>query len=143
MPKVWILNGPNLNMLGQRSTDLYGVNSYADLCKSLQDNATDLGIDLDCLHSNHEGDLIDWIQQAAMQVDGLIINAGGLTHTSVSVRDALEFLEIPKIEVHITNIYAREDFRRASLLAPVVNAMIAGFGQKGYILALEHIKTLI
>jgi 3-dehydroquinate dehydratase-2 len=143
MHKVWVINGPNLNLLGQRNLEHYGSQSYDQLIQALQDKAKALNLAIECHQSNHEGDLVDWIQAAKSQVKGLIINAGGLTHTSVSIHDALDNLDCPKIEVHISNIYSREEFRRKSLVSPVVNGMIAGFGQKGYILALEHIKTLI
>ncbi len=143
MPKVWVINGPNLNLLGQRKRDHYEVQTYQELVQSLQSKAAQMDLTVECYQSNHEGDLIDWIQAAQYQVDGVIINAGGLTHTSISLHDALETLKCPKIEVHISNIYTREKFRHKSLVSPVVNGMIAGFGQKGYILALEHIKTLI
>ncbi|MBW8309174.1 MAG: type II 3-dehydroquinate dehydratase [Candidatus Paracaedibacteraceae bacterium] len=143
MPKIWVINGPNLNFLGQRNLAHYEGQTYQELVQSLLSKAAKMDLIVECYQSNHEGDLIDWIQAAQTQADGVIINAGGLTHTSISIHDALEALECPKIEVHISNIYAREEFRHKSLLSSVVNGMIAGFGQKGYILALEHIKTLI
>ncbi|AIK96986.1 type II 3-dehydroquinate dehydratase [Candidatus Odyssella acanthamoebae] len=143
MHKIWVINGPNLNLLGQRNLDHYEGQTFDELTQLLHTKAKEMDLIVECRQSNHEGDLVDWIQAAKSQVEGIIINAGGLTHTSVSIHDALEILECPKIEVHISNIYAREEFRRKSLVSPVVNGMIAGFGQKGYILALEHIKTLI
>lgn len=143
MSRVWVLNGPNLNLLGIRSPSVYESQTYDQLINGIKKRSLELELIVQCYQSNHEGDLIDWIQQAHDNADGIIINAGGLTHTSVSIRDALEILKIPKIEVHISNIYAREFFRHESLISPVVHGMIAGFGQKGYILALEHIKSLI
>lgn len=143
MVNIWVINGPNINFLGTRCPSFYGSQTFNQLIESMQYKAAELGATLDCRQSNHEGDLIDWIQDAKDKATGLIINAGGLSHNSISIHDALEMLEIPKIEVHITNIYAREEFRQKSLISPAVHAMIAGFGQKGYILALEHIVTLI
>jgi 3-dehydroquinate dehydratase-2 len=142
MPKIWVINGPNLNLLGQRG-NLYGDNSYNQLVKTLTDYAASSGVELICLQSNSEGQLIDWVQDARHKADGLIINAGGYSHTSVALHDALELLDKQKIEVHITNIYNRESFRQKSLISLVVNAVIAGFGQKGYILALEHMITTL
>lgn len=142
MFKIWVINGPNLNLVGQRGS-LYGDNSYDQLVQTLSDYAASSGVNLTCLQSNSEGQLIDWIQDARHKADGLIINAGGYTHTSVALHDALELLDKQKIEVHITNIYNRESFRQKSLISMVVNAVIAGFGQKGYILALEHMITTL
>lgn len=142
MLNIWVINGPNLNLVGQRGS-LYGDNSYDQLVQTLNDYAASSGVNLTCLQSNSEGQLIDWIQDARHKVDGLIINAGGYTHTSVALHDALELLDKQKIEVHITNIYNRESFRQKSLISMVVNAVIAGFGQKGYILALEHMITTL
>lgn len=142
MFKIWLINGPNLNMLGARG-EQYGQDTYDDLIHNLTDHAVGQNTQLTAFQSNHEGDLIDLIQQARTEADGLIINAGGYTHTSVSLHDALELLDKPKIEVHITNIYSRDVFRQKSLISPVVNAVIAGFGQKGYILALDHMITML
>ena len=142
MFKIWVINGPNLNLVGQRGS-LYGDKSYDQLVQTLSDYAASSGVNLTCLQSNSEGQLIDWIQDARHKADGLIINAGGYTHTSVALHDALELLDKQKIEVHITNIYNRESFRQKSLISMVVNAVIAGFGQKGYILALEHMITTL
>lgn len=143
MFNVWVINGPNINMLGTRQPHIYGELTLDCLVAALHNKAQDLKLTVECRQSNHEGQLIDWLQQAADQAQAIIINAGGLTHTSVSLHDTLENLTIPKVEVHISNIYAREEFRHKSLISPVVNAVIAGCGQKGYILALEYIHTLI
>ena len=142
MFKIWLINGPNLNMLGARGGQ-YGQGTYDDLVHNITNHAVGQDIQLIPFQSNHEGDLIDLIQQARIDADGLIINAGGYTHTSVSLHDALELLDKPKIEVHITNIYSRDVFRQKSLISPVVNAVIAGFGQKGYFLALDHMITML
>ncbi len=142
MFRIWVINGPNLNLIGERGK-IYGDNNYEQLTQILAKIAESTAVQLTCLQSNSEGQLIDWIQAARHQADGIILNAGGYTHTSVALHDALDLLDKPKIEVHITNIYARENFRQKSLLSPVVNAVIAGFGQKGYILALEHMITTL
>ncbi|MBX3486728.1 MAG: type II 3-dehydroquinate dehydratase [Candidatus Paracaedibacteraceae bacterium] len=142
MFKIWVLNGPNLNLIGERGK-IYGDDNYEQLTQTLAKIAESIAVQLTCLQSNSEGQLIDWIQAARHEADGIILNAGGYTHTSVALHDALDLLDKPKIEVHITNIYARESFRQKSLLSPVVNAVIAGFGQKGYILALEHMITTL
>ncbi len=142
MFKIWVINGPNLNLIGERGK-IYGDDNYEQLTQTLAKIAESIAVQLTCLQSNSEGQLIDWIQAARHEADGIILNAGGYTHTSVALHDALDLLDKPKIEVHITNIYARESFRQKSLLSPVVNAVIAGFGQKGYILALEHMITTL
>ncbi len=142
MFRIWVINGPNLNLIGERGK-IYGDNNYEQLTQILAKIAESTAVQLTCLQSNSEGQLIDWIQAARHEADGIILNAGGYTHTSVALHDALDLLDKPKIEVHITNIYARENFRQKSLLSPVVNAVIAGFGQKGYILALEHMITTL
>ncbi len=142
MFKIWVINGPNLNLIGERGK-IYGDDNYEQLTQTLAKIAESIAVQLTCLQSNSEGQLIDWIQAARHEADGIILNAGGYTHTSVALHDALDLLDKPKIEVHITNIYVRESFRQKSLLSPVVNAVIAGFGQKGYILALEHMITTL
>jgi len=136
--KLLIINGPNLNMLGKREPEIYGKTSLEDLNKDLAAFAKKEGISLDCFQSNHDGEIVDKIQEATDGYDGLIINAGALTHYSVSVRDALACLKIPKIEVHISNIYQREDFRKTSLIAAVCDGQITGLGLKGYFLAIRY-----
>lgn len=142
MPSIWIVNGPNLNLLGKRDS-IYGHQTYDELVNDLELHATQNEVQINCFQTNHEGEIIDLLHKAHANSAGIIINAGGYTHTSVSIHDALESLEKPKIEVHITNIYSREVFRQKSLISPVVNAVIAGFGQKGYILALDHMITML
>lgn len=134
---ILILNGPNLNMLGSREPEVYGKKSFADLENACQLWAKNLGLSISFKQSNHEGQLIDWIHEAKSQnVTGIIVNPGGYTHTSVALRDALTAVNIASIEVHISNIYAREAFRHHSYLAPVCLATIAGLGIEGYHAAL-------
>ena len=135
--KILVIDGPNLNLLGQREKDLYGATDYAALCKELDAYAQSRGAAVEHFQSNHEGALIDKIHGAA--ADALIINAGGLTHTSVSLRDALSARRLPAVEVHITNIYAREDFRQKSLLSAVCTAVLCGFGTEGYRYAIDFL----
>jgi 3-dehydroquinate dehydratase-2 len=139
--KVGILNGPNLNLLGTREPHLYGRVSYADLLRRIDERAAALGVTVDALQSNHEGELIDrlheWSRDPA--VIGVIVNPGGLAHTSVALRDAVTVLRCPVLEVHLTNIAAREEFRRRSLVSGVVRGVVSGLGADGYLAALEHI----
>ena len=137
MKKILILNGPNLNMLGTRQPEIYGSETMAEVesrCKKL---AKQLDMDIEFYQSNYEGELVTYIQQARERFDGLVINAGGYTHTSVAIVDALILLDIPAIEVHISNIYKREAFRQKSMISSVVTGLICGFGTKGYELALK------
>jgi len=134
---VFVLNGPNLNLLGTRQPEIYGTESLEEIEAGLRALGKTLGLDIEFRQSNHEGVLVDWCQQAAGKAAGLIINAGGYSHTSVAIRDALAALAIPVVEVHLSNIYGREDFRRTSLISPVASASICGFGPRGYHFALE------
>lgn len=136
---VFVLNGPNLNLLGTRNLEVYGTKTLGDIKAGLKEKAARLGLAIDFRQSNQEGDLINWCQEAGEAASGLIINAGGYTHTSVALRDALEPLTIPVIEVHLSNIYAREDFRRTSLISEHALGVIAGFGEGGYHFALEEL----
>ena len=138
---VYVLNGPNLNRLGAREVAVYGKTTLAEIEKSLANLAQALRLSLVCRQSNHEGDLIDWIQEADKKASALILNPGGYSHTSVAIRDALAALSIPAVEVHLTNIFAREKFRQTSLMSPVVSGVIAGLGPKGYELALEAVAA--
>jgi 3-dehydroquinate dehydratase-2 len=139
---IFVLNGPNLNLLGEREPDIYGSQTLSDIENSLQELARDLGGTIDFRQSNHEGELIDWLHEARHGAAAVIINAGGYTHTSVSLRDAVAALRIPVIEVHLTNIYARESFRRRNFLSEVVEGTIAGLGAQGYSLALRAALSL-
>jgi 3-dehydroquinate dehydratase II len=137
-PVVWVLQGPNLNLLGQREPHIYGTQTLAMLHLELQNQAQAMGLSLKCLQSNHEGQLIDWVHEARdLATGGLIINPGGYTHTSVALRDALSSYQQPIIEVHISNIAARETFRHTSMVSPVVTGTITGLGFAGYSMALQ------
>ncbi len=139
---IYLLNGPNLNLLGEREPAIYGKGTLADLEKLSQDAAADAGATLIFRQSNHEGELVDWIQEARRQASGLIINAGGYTHTSVAIHDALKVLTIPVVEVHLSNPGVREEFRHKSLVSPAAIGVIAGFGPLGYRLAIEAVAAL-
>ena len=135
--KLLVLHGPNLDLLGQREPEVYGHTTLAEIDARLRELAAQSGATLEAVQSNHEGALIDQIQAARGVCDGIIINPGGFTHTSVALRDALVASELPVIEVHLSNIYAREDFRRESLVTDVAIGSICGLGPIGYQLALE------
>jgi 3-dehydroquinate dehydratase-2 len=135
--RIAILNGPSLNLLGTREPEIYGTTTLADIEARLRDVARELGVDVEFLQSNHEGVLIDAIQGMRGAADGAIINAGAYTHTSLALRDALASVSLPFVEVHLSNIYAREPERRRSMLASSARAIISGFGAFGYELALR------
>lgn len=137
MKPIYVLNGPNLNMLGTRQPEIYGAETLADVHARLERCAAPLGLTVDFRQSNHEGVLVDWIQEAREKAAGLIGNFGAYTHTSVALLDALLLLDIPVIEVHLSNLYKREPFRHHSYIARAATGMICGFGPKGYELALE------
>ena len=141
--KILILNGPNLNLLGTREPQIYGSDKLSDVKALCDAKAIDLGFEVDFRQSNHEGTLVDWIQEALAGFSGLIINAAAYTHTSVAIHDALKALSIPIIEVHISDPKTREEFRHISYLEPVAADVIAGKGVQGYILALEKLKELL
>ena len=143
MKKIIILNGPNLNLLGEREKSQYGSFTLKDLEDKCKIYASRNDISLTLFQSNIEGELVEKIQSARKEQEGLIINAGGYTHTSVAIHDALKIVKIPIIELHITNIYNREEFRQKSLISNVANGVICGFGAEGYIMALDAIKKYI
>ena len=143
MPRVMVLHGPNLNLLGQREPDIYGLVSIEDINRSLEQAAVKAGLEIEILQSNHEGVLIDTIHQALGRVDFILINPGAFTHYSFALRDALKAVNIPCIEVHLSNIYAREEFRQQSVIAPVVMGQISGLGPESYLLALEGAKRYL
>lgn len=135
--KVLFLNGPNLNFLGQREPDVYGHATLADIEAKVRKRAENLGVEVDFRQSNLEGELVDWIQQARGEFDVIVLNAAAYTHTSIALRDAIAAVGVPTIEIHLSNIHAREKFRQKSLIAPVCWGQISGFGQRSYLLALE------
>lgn len=138
---VFILNGPNLNLLGKRQPEIYGTTSLDDIERDAGALAAELGLSIDFRQSNHEGELVDWLQQARTDALAVILNAAAFTHSSIAIRDAVLALTIPVIEVHISNIHAREEFRRHSYLADVVSGSIVGLGPNGYLLALRAVKA--
>ncbi|MFQ3361709.1 MAG: type II 3-dehydroquinate dehydratase [Alphaproteobacteria bacterium] len=139
--KIIIINGPNLNLLGKREPELYGKFTLKDIEKMSKKRGEELDIAIEFVQSNDEGQLINWIQESRNH-DGLIINAGAYTHTSIAIQDAMRLLECPAIEVHISNIFKREDYRHLSYVAPVATGSIVGLGAHGYVLAIEAINKL-
>ena len=142
-PTVLVIHGPNLNMLGLREPGIYGQTTLADINAELQTLGARLGLSVEAMQSNVEGDIVDKIQAAAPIISGMIINPAAYTHTSVSIRDALLMLQVPIIEVHLSNIYKREKFRRHSYMADVVTGQITGLGADGYYLALRALANLV
>jgi len=143
MSLIVVLNGPNLNLLGSREPSIYGQVTWEEVRERLVHIAEDNDIEIEFFQSNHEGEIIDFVQGVAERADGIIINPGALTHYSYSLHDALAALEIPAIEVHVSNIYAREEWRAHSVISPVVAGIIAGLGVRGYELALEAMLKMI
>ncbi|MFA5949030.1 MAG: type II 3-dehydroquinate dehydratase [Hyphomicrobium sp.] len=140
---VFVLNGPNLNMLGVREPEIYGRETLPDVKKRAEARAATLGLAIDFRQSNFEGDLISWIQEAREAASGIVLNAGSLTHTSIGILDALGAAELPVIEVHLSNIFRREDFRHHSYVSLAAKGVICGLGSQGYELALEAMAKLI
>ena len=134
---IFVLNGPNLNLLGTREPRIYGIQTLTDINANLERRAKTLKLALDVRQSNHEGELVDWLHEAMAKASAVIINGGGYAHTSIAIRDAVAALPIPVIEVHMSNVYAREHFRRQSMIAQVARGSIAGFGALSYVLALD------
>ena len=143
MDKIIILNGPNLNLLGEREKDKYGNIALSDVENNCKEYAKKNDIALSFFQSNIEGEIVEIIQKTRNEQDGLIINAGGYTHTSVAIHDALKILKIPIIELHITNIYNREEFRHKSLISNIATSILCGFGTDGYIMALQAMKNYL
>jgi 3-dehydroquinate dehydratase-2 len=144
MPKtVYVLNGPNMNLLGTRQPEIYGRATIKDVEKLCRDAGKRLGLAVEFRCSNHEGVLVDWIQEAgAKKAAGIVINGAGFTTTSIAIHDALKAVRIPAIEVHVTNIFARESWRHASVIAPVAKATMAGFGIQGYAMAIDALAGM-
>ncbi len=141
--KIIIINGPNLNLLGEREQSQYGSSNYEQLKENCLKKSKEIGLDCEFIQSNLEGDLVNTIQDASKTYDGMIINAAAFTHTSVAIRDALELFKKPIIEMHISNIYKREEFRHKSLISGVVTGGIFGLGTEGYILAIISLQKLL
>jgi 3-dehydroquinate dehydratase II len=140
--KILFLNGPNLNLLGQREPEVYGRTTLADIEASVLERAGKLNVEVEFRQTNIEGELVNWIQSAKGKFQVIVLNAAAYTHTSVALRDAISAVGVPTIEVHLSNIHAREEFRHTSLIAPVCRGQIAGFGPNSYILALEAAVTV-
>ena len=141
--KIIIINGPNLNLLGEREQSQYGSITFEDLKKNCLNKAKEIGVNLEFTQSNIEGEIVTLIQESRKKFDGLIINAAGFTHTSVAIRDALDLFKKPIIELHISNIYKREEFRHKSLISDIVTGGIFGLGAEGYILAIISMQKLL
>jgi 3-dehydroquinate dehydratase-2 len=135
--KILFLNGPNLNLLGQREPEIYGHTTLAEIEAKVRERAAELKVEIDFRQSNLEGELVGWIQQANGKFDVIVINAAAYTHTSIALRDAIAGSGVPTIEIHLSNVHAREEFRHKSLIAPVCRGQITGFGQKSYVLGVE------
>lgn len=142
MEKILIIHGPNLNLLGFRETEIYGTKTLAAINAELEKTAVAAKIKVEVFQSNHEGEIVDKIQSSRGEVDYIIINPAAFTHYSIAIRDALASVDIPAIEVHLSNIHAREDFRHDSVISPAVQGVICGFGADSYLLALQHVIGL-
>ena len=143
MPTVYVMNGPNLNLLGQRQPEIYGSTTLADVQHACEELGRELGFDVRFFQSNHEGVIVDTIHEARQQAAAIVINPGALTHTSVAILDALNTFDAPVIEVHISNVHKRESFRHHSYVSLRADAVMAGFGTHGYLLALRHAARLV
>ena len=137
---ILVINGPNLNMLGERDKNIYGNNTYKDLVKLIKDYAKEKSVKVKCVQSNYEGKIIDYIHKSIGKFDAIIINAGAYTHYSYAIKDALNLVKIPNVEVHISNIYEREDFRKISVIKDECDYSIVGQGIKGYLLAIDYLR---
>ncbi|MDZ4842738.1 MAG: type II 3-dehydroquinate dehydratase [Hyphomicrobium aestuarii] len=140
---IYILNGPNLNLLGVREPAVYGTETLDDVRRRCEARAAARGLEIDFRQSNHEGDLVDWVQEARVKASGVIINAGGYTHTSVAILDALQAVEVPVIEVHLSNIFRRDAFRHHSYMSLAAKGVICGLGARGYELAIDALADLV
>ena len=143
MKPVYVLNGPNLNMLGLREPAVYGTATLKDIEALCRDHARGLGLEIDFRQSNIEGELVSWIQEAREKASGIAINAGAYTHTSIALHDALKAADLPAVELHLSNVHKREDFRHTSLIAPAVSGVILGFGPQSYLLAISALHSIL
>lgn len=137
---ILVINGPNINMLGIREPDIYGKSTYADLCELIKSKAKEMNITVELYQSNHEGSIVDKIQESYQKVDGIVINPAAYTHTSVAILDALKAVAIPTCEVHISDVDAREEFRRISYVGLYAEKKFAGYGFDGYLMAIKYLK---
>ena len=143
MKRVLVVSGPNLNLLGRREPEVYGTQTLADIEAMVSARARELGCEVECFQSNHEGELLDWLHAHAEGVDGVIVNPGAFSHYSYALYDCLRWITAPVVEVHLSHLYGRpEPFRHVSVTAPAAQALISGLGAKGYVLALEHLLAL-
>ena len=140
---IMVLNGPNLNLLGSREPETYGTLTLPEIGSMAKSHAAGLGLEIDFRQSNHEGTLVDWIQEGGDGACGIILNAGAYTHTSVAIRDAIAAIKTPVIEVHLSNVFAREEFRHHSYISDVAKGVICGFGATGYVLAIDAIASML
>lgn len=138
--KIRVINGPNLNMLGIREPDLYGADTYEKLCAMIESHAAEKGMEVEIFQSNHEGDLVDFIQQCYQKIDGIVINPAAYTHTSVAILDAVKAVKIPTVEVHISDVSKREDFRQISYIRQACETTISGRGLQGYLDAIDYLR---
>jgi 3-dehydroquinate dehydratase II len=143
MKPVFVLNGPNLNLIGEREPEIYGADTLAGIEESLRNQASQAGLEIQFRQTNHEGVLVDWVQEARASASALILNAGAYTHTSVAILDALRAVDIPVIEVHLSNIFKREPFRHHSYVSPAATGVICGFGAQSYRLALSAVIEIL
>jgi 3-dehydroquinate dehydratase-2 len=143
MPSVLVINGPNLNLLGEREPEKYGAKKLEEINDSLKELASELGLDLEFMQSNNEGEIVEAVQKAGGAVDAILINPAAYTHTSIAIRDAFLATEIPFVEVHLSNIHAREEFRHKSLLSDVAVGTVSGFGPQSYLLGLRAIASIL
>lgn len=143
MPKILAIHGPNLNLLGERKVDIYGSLTIDEINSKLKDAAKERHVEITIVQSNHEGEIVELIGKAKNNFDALLINPAAYTHTSIAIRDAIEAVAIPTVEVHLSNIYAREEFRHTSVIAPVAKGQVTGFGLNSYLLGLEAAIGLI
>ncbi len=142
MVKILIIHGPNLDLLGKREIDIYGKTDLKSINAAIMKRAKELKVEVECFQSNHEGEIVDMIGKSEAKFGAIVINPAAYTHTSVAIRDAISAVKVPTIEVHLSNIYAREDFRQKSLVSPVAKGTISGFGPESYILGLEAAVAL-
>jgi 3-dehydroquinate dehydratase II len=142
-PTIYVLNGPNLNLLGRREPEVYGRSTLAEIAEAVTSHARRLGLAVDFRHSNHEGELIDWLQEARTKAAGVILNAAGYSHTSIGILDACRMLDLPLIEVHLSNPYRREPYRRRSFISEAATGVICGLGPTGYLLAVDALAGIL